>query len=77
MAVSKLMTLKEAVSKYIKDGDTIYYGGFQIMVPMALTHEIIRQNKRNLTTVESSTDVGGLDLWLALDALRRSTPPGS
>ena len=36
MAVEKLMTLKEAVSKYVKDGDTIYYGGFQIMVPMAL-----------------------------------------
>jgi glutaconate CoA-transferase subunit A len=29
---------------------------------MALTHEIIRQKKRNLTTIESSTDVGGLDL---------------
>ena len=62
MAVNKLMSLKEAVSKYIKDGDTIYYGGFQIMVPMAITHELIRQKKRNLTTVESSTDVGGLDL---------------
>ncbi len=62
MAVNKLMTLKEAVSRYIKDGDTIYYGGFQIMVPMAITHEIIRQKKRDLTTVESSTDVGGLDL---------------
>jgi len=62
MAVNKLMSLKEAVSKYIKDGDTIYYGGFQIMVPMAITHELIRQKKRDLTTVESSTDVGGLDL---------------
>jgi len=60
MAVNKLMTLKEAVSKYVKDGDTIYYGGFQIMVPMAITHEIIRQKKKNLTTVESSTDVGGM-----------------
>src|SRR5512136_1130198 len=62
MAVDKLMTLKEAVSKHVKDGDTVYYGGFQIMVPMAITHEIIRQKKKNLTTIESSTDVGGLDL---------------
>jgi len=62
MAVDKLMTLKEAVAKHIKDGDTVYYGGFQIMVPMAITHEIIRQGKKNLTTVESSTDVGGLDI---------------
>lgn len=62
MAVDKLMSLKDAVSKYIQDGDTVYYGGFQIMVPMALTYEMIRQKKRNLTTIESSTDVGGLDI---------------
>ena len=62
MAVSKLMTLKEAISQFVNDGDTIYYGGFQIMVPMAITHEIIRQKKKNLTTMESSTDVGGLDI---------------
>ncbi len=62
MGIDKRMTLKDAVAKFIQDGDVLYYGGFQIMVPMALTHEIIRQKKRNLTTIESSTDVGGLDL---------------
>ncbi|MBM4272296.1 MAG: hypothetical protein FJ139_09115 [Deltaproteobacteria bacterium] len=60
--IDKRMTLKEAVAKFIQDGDTVYYGGFQIHVPMALTHEVIRQKKKNLTTVESSTDVGGLDI---------------
>lgn len=60
--MDKRMTLKEAVSKFIHDGDTVYYGGFQIMVPMALTHEIIRQKKRNLQIINASTDVGGLDL---------------
>ncbi|MGD1152977.1 MAG: CoA-transferase [Syntrophales bacterium] len=62
MDLDKRMSLKDAVAKFIHDGDTVYYGGFQIAVPMALTHEIIRQKKKNLTTVESSTDVGGLDL---------------
>jgi len=62
MDIDKRMTLKDAVAKFIHDGDTVYYGGFQIAVPMALTHEIIRQKKRHLTTIESSTDVGGLDL---------------
>jgi glutaconate CoA-transferase subunit A len=71
MPVSKLMSLKEAVSKYIQDGDTVYYGGFQIMVPMALTHEIIRQKKKNLTTVESSTDVGGLDLLVGAGCVKQ------
>lgn len=70
MAVDKLMSLKEAVSKFVKDGDTVYYGGFQIMVPMALTHEIIRQKKRNLTTIESSTDVGGLDILVGAGCVK-------
>jgi len=61
----KRMTLKEAVSKYVNDGDTVYYGGFQIHVPMALTHEIIRQKKKNLNIINASTDVGGLDLLVA------------
>src|SRR5512136_247189 len=60
--IDKRMTLKEAVAKFIHDGDTVYYGGFQIMVPMALTYEMIRQKKRHLTTLQASTDVGGLDL---------------
>jgi glutaconate CoA-transferase subunit A len=62
MDIDKRMTLKEAVAKFIHDGDSVYYGGFQIMVPMALTYEIIRQKKRHLTTLQASTDVGGLDL---------------
>ncbi len=62
MSIDKSDILKDAVAKFIQDGDVLYYWGFQIMVPMALTHEIIRQKKRNLTTIESSTDVGGLDL---------------
>jgi glutaconate CoA-transferase subunit A len=60
--VDKRMTLKEAVSKFINDGDIVYYGGFQIMVPMAITREIIRQRKKNLHIINASTDVGGLDL---------------
>ena len=62
MDIDKRMTLKDAVAKFIHDGDSLYYGGFQIMVPMALTHEIIRQKKRHLTVLQASTDVGGLDL---------------
>jgi glutaconate CoA-transferase subunit A len=58
----KTMTLQEAVSSFIDDGDTVYYGGFQIMVPMAITHEIIRQKKKGLKILNASTDAGGLDL---------------
>jgi len=71
MAVTdKRMTLKEAVSKFINNGDTVYYGGFQIMVPMALTHEIIRQKKKDLNIINASTDVGGLDLLVGAKCVK-------
>lgn len=66
----KRMSLKEAVSSYLQDGDAVYYGGFQIMVPMALTHEIIRQRKKNLTIYNASTDAGGLDLLVAAGCVK-------
>lgn len=66
----KIMSLKEAVSRFVQDGDSLYYGGFQIMVPMALTHELIRQRKRDLTIFNASTDVGGLDLLVAAGCVK-------
>jgi glutaconate CoA-transferase subunit A len=69
-AGDKLMSLEEAVSRFVNDGDTVYYGGFQIHVPMAFTHEIIRQKKRDLCTIEASTDVGGLDLLVGAGCVR-------
>ena len=45
----KTMSAKEAVSKFVRDGDFIASGGFgQVRVSMAVIYEIIRQNKRNL-----------------------------
>ena len=38
------------VEEHIKDGDTIFVGGFGHCVPFALGFEIIRQGKKNLTS---------------------------
>jgi acyl CoA:acetate/3-ketoacid CoA transferase alpha subunit len=47
---SKVMTAKEAVEKYVHDGDFIASGGFgHVRISMAIVYEIIRQRKRNLT----------------------------
>lgn len=47
--VSKVTTVKEAVGKYVKDGDYIAVGGFGgVRIPTALVHEIIRQGRKNL-----------------------------
>lgn len=46
----KRMTLKEAVSRFIKDGDNVGIGGFvNIRQPVAITHEMVRHGFKNLT----------------------------
>jgi glutaconate CoA-transferase subunit A len=45
----KIMTLQEAVNKYIDDGSHIAIGGFcTTRNPMAISYEIIRQKKKDL-----------------------------
>lgn len=45
----KLMSLKEAVEKFVSDGDKIAIGGIgRNRCPMELVREIIRQGKKNL-----------------------------
>jgi glutaconate CoA-transferase subunit A len=49
---NKLMTPKEAVRKFIKDGAQVAIGGFTInRNPMGIVYEIIRQRRRNLHLV--------------------------
>ena len=60
MSSSKLMTLKEAVSMYVNDGDIIGIGGLSFWrKPIGVCREIIRQNKKDLTIC---TFVGGIDV---------------
>ena len=46
------MTAREAVERFVNDGDTIY-SGFNI-ISFALTNEIIRQGKKGLKAVAGS-----------------------
>jgi glutaconate CoA-transferase subunit A len=47
--VNKLTTVKEAISKYVKDGDYIASGGFgSNRIASALLHEIVRQGRKHL-----------------------------
>lgn len=46
----KRISLKEAVQKYVKDGDNLGVAGFvDARQPIAIVHEIIRQGRKNLT----------------------------
>jgi glutaconate CoA-transferase subunit A len=48
-AISKLMTLKTAIQKYVHDGDYVAFGGFGAnRTPIAACHEILRQGRQSL-----------------------------
>lgn len=47
--VDKRMTAREAVAKFVNDGDYLAIGGFGAnRIPNAIVHEIVRQRKKNL-----------------------------
>jgi len=46
---SKLMSVKEAVEKFVHDGDYLTLGGFGAnRAPIAAAHEIVRQGRKNM-----------------------------
>jgi len=57
MDSSKLMTMKEAVAKFVHDGDTAYLAGFTHLIPFAAGHEIIRQGRKDLTLCRATPDI--------------------
>ena len=67
----KLMSLEEAVRRFIKDGSQIALGGFTVSRnPMAITYEIIRQGIRNLHLVCHSQGQS-FDLLIGAGAVKR------
>jgi len=55
--MNKLISLSEAISKYVQDGDTVYAAGFTHLIPFAAGHEIIRQHKRDLVLARATPDL--------------------
>lgn len=53
------MTAREAVAKFVKDGDELFVSGFGSLYAFALAHEVIRQRRRNLTLVKHSPELIG------------------
>ncbi len=55
--MTKLITLKKAISEFVKDGDIVYAAGFTHLIPFAAGHEIIRQGRKNLTLARATPDL--------------------
>ncbi len=55
--MTKLMTLSDAIKTIVHDGDVVYAAGFTHLIPFAAGHEIIRQNRKNLTLARATPDL--------------------
>src|SRR4030043_675030 len=68
----KTMSAKEAVSRFVRDGDFIASGGFgHIRVSMAIVYEIIKQKKHNLV-MAGKTAVHDLDILVGAGCVNRA-----
>lgn len=54
---SKLMSMNEAISRFVHDGDVIVIEGFTHLICFAAAHEIIRQQRRELTVCRLTPDL--------------------
>ncbi len=55
--MAQIVTLAEAISAAIRDGDTVAMEGFTHLIPHAAGHEVIRQQRRDLTLVRMTPDI--------------------
>jgi glutaconate CoA-transferase, subunit A len=55
--MAQITTLNEAVADLVHDGDTVALEGFTHLIPTLAGHEIIRQERRDLTLVRMTPDL--------------------
>jgi len=55
--MAQFASLGEAVESLVRDGDTVALEGFTHLIPHAAGHELIRQEKRDLTLIRMTPDV--------------------
>jgi len=55
--MNKLVSMQEAIAENVHDGDTVYAAGFTHLIPFAAGHEIIRQERKNLTLARATPDL--------------------
>jgi glutaconate CoA-transferase, subunit A len=54
---NKLMSMEEAIGRFVNDGETIVIEGFTHLISFAAGHEIIRQKRKDLTVCRLTPDL--------------------
>jgi glutaconate CoA-transferase subunit A len=68
--MSKVMTIKEAISKHVHSGDFLFIGGYICRPPFAAIHEIIRQDIKDLTVTRSNA-ADDFDMLIGAGSVKR------
>jgi glutaconate CoA-transferase, subunit A len=55
--VARVLLLSEAIAELVHDGDTVALEGFTHLIPHAAGHELIRQQRRDLTLIRMTPDL--------------------
>lgn len=54
---ARFVSLREAIAEYVHDGASVAMEGFTHLIPFAAGHEVIRQEKRDLTLLRMTPDL--------------------
>jgi len=56
--MSKLMSMAEAITRFVPDSSSVAIGlALEPMIPFAAAHEMIRQQRRDLTLIGPISDI--------------------
>jgi len=55
--MSEFLGLADAIARHVRDGDRVALEGFTHLIPFAAGHEIIRQERRDLTLIRMTPDL--------------------
>ena len=55
--MAEVVELREAVAGLVRDGDSVALEGFTHLIPTAAAHEIVRQEKKDLTLIRMTPDL--------------------
>jgi glutaconate CoA-transferase subunit A len=55
--MTRFVSLRDAITEYVHDGDTVALEGFTHLIPFAAGHEVIRQRRKDLTLVRMTPDL--------------------
>ncbi|MCL4333877.1 MAG: CoA transferase subunit A [Candidatus Thermoplasmatota archaeon] len=53
----KIMSMRDAVSSFVHDGDSVYISGFTHLIDFSAGHEIIRQGRKDLELIRMTPDL--------------------